>query len=370
MDDICYICRNPENLLAPCTRCLARIHQNCLTEQLSHGQITCGMCKNNLALTKKFNRNKCFEILFAQFYLIFIFCISTVINIFMSIGMNNDYADKKVEGMCALMILVNFVASILIVLYIGENLKNYYNLSMLPCILFIINVFLRAGGYLVVWYGWYGWYRWELPDNDFFTCQTYLAGIVMTLILLFFFIICSFIVELIEIWYKNLISFSTENTKFNRTKCFNRVFTQFYAVVIFCISMAINIFISVRKNNDYTNVIHILSIAATVLLNIATLIAIILYIRENLTNYYNLSILPGILFIFNMLSHVLGEIIIWYGWGLNEFFTCRTYATGFFAIMLLLIFIILCSIVLETSIYWYKNLINSSLETICISENK
>ena len=361
MNDICYICRNPENLLAPCTKCLARIHQNCLTEQLSHGQITCGMCKNNLVLTKKFNRNKCFETLFAQFYPIFIFCISAVINIFMSIGMNNDYADKIVEYVFAL-ILINIIVFILIAMYIGQNLKNYYNLSMLPFILFIIDTFSHMAGYLVVWYGW--------DLNEFFTCKTYIVGCIMIYVILFFVSICSLIRELLVIWYKNLISSSTEDTKFNRTKCFSRVFAQFYSVVIFCISIAINIFISIGKNNDYTNDIHIFSIAVTVLLNIATLLPIIPYIWDNHTNYYTLSILPGILFIFNMLSHVVGDLIIWYVWGLNEFFTCRTYATGFFAILLLFVFIIFCSIVLETSIYWYKNLINSSLETVCASENK
>ena len=54
-EDRCYICLDPEIsgtsiLVKPCINsiCTARVHINCLREQLHHNNTTCGICKNDI----------------------------------------------------------------------------------------------------------------------------------------------------------------------------------------------------------------------------------------------------------------------------------------------------------------------------------
>lgn len=201
MNDVCYICQTAGNLdlVAPCTKCRAQIHVKCLPKSL-----ICDICQSSLAFTKrtKVNRTKCFNTFFAQVYPVFICCVSVAINVFISIGMNADYADEKVQFMGILVMFLNIFEMIPIGYYIGSNLKNYYNLSMLPFILLTMDIFLHVIGYLTVRYVW--------GIADVFTCRTYLAGVVAIIILGIFIIMCGCIVGLLIDWYTYLIDSSLE----------------------------------------------------------------------------------------------------------------------------------------------------------------
>lgn len=172
-EDKCYICHGTNDLVKPCTNktCTAKIHINCLLEQVQSNLNKCGCCKHDLAIIQhqKLNTDRLSTVL--------ICIISWIILIMTSRGTQGcmEKSDNIIFDISAISVMW-FVIFVSILRFSSTEIFDKRIIKYLPIISFVSSMIPHLMGYLTITY--------MCNTTEFFTCETSMTGVLSISIIL------------------------------------------------------------------------------------------------------------------------------------------------------------------------------------------
>ena len=174
-EDKCYICHGRDDLVKPCTNktCTAKIHINCLLDQVRSDLNKCGCCKHDLAIIQhqKLNTDRLSTVI--------ICIISWIILVMTSRGTQGCMEKGRRDDIIFDIIAISFMWFVIFVSILRFSSTENFDkriIKYLPIISFVSSMIPHPIGYLTRTY--------MYNITEFFTCETSMIGIMSISVIL------------------------------------------------------------------------------------------------------------------------------------------------------------------------------------------